>query len=415
MMMGDRKLRAGFSDFDRVRAPSYKTYSGLSALRFVLLQKMHQYFRKPLCKCVGQCHFYFRLYERMYLIIAFLLITLLCFTACSSREGAPQMTEATIESTTDKMDAFEMNKRLGRGVNLGNALEAPHEGEWGVTLQEEYFQLIADRGFDSVRIPIRWSSHASPDAPYTIDPSFFERVDWAVENALSRDLVAVINFHHYEEIFTDPRGHEERFLGLWQQVAKHYQDYPQELIFEILNEPHDKLNAIYWNQLLVKALNTIRETNPERFVIIGPPKWNAVNQLGYLDLPDEDRNIIVTFHYYEPYHFTHQGAEWAEGSDAWLGETWEGTDRQANEVILAMDSATAWAERNNRPLYMGEFGAYNKADIDSRVRWTATLAQSASERGISWAYWEFCSGFGIYEPDIKIWMNPLVDALLSGE
>ena len=325
------------------------------------------------------------------------------------------MTDAATDTVPDRTDAFEMNDRIGRGVNLGNALEGPREGDWGVTLQEEYFQLIADRGFDSVRIPIRWSTHAANETPYTIDPSFFERIDWAVQNALTRDLVAVINFHHYEEIFSDPSGHEERFLELWQQVAAHYQDYPQELIFEILNEPHDKLNTIAWNSLLMKTLNKIRETNPERIIIIGPPKWNAVNQLSYLDLPEDDRNIIVTFHYYEPHHFTHQGAEWAEGSDAWLGLTWDGTQSQENDVITAMDGAKVWAERHDRPLYMGEFGAYSKADIDSRARWTAFVAQSASERGISWAYWEFCAGFGIYEPDLKIWMNPLVEALLPVE
>jgi endoglucanase len=318
-------------------------------------------------------------------------------------------------STQDTIDAFEMNQKLGKGVNLGNALEAPNEGEWGVTLQDDYFQLIADQGFDSVRIPVRWSSHASSNEPYSIVSSFFDRVDWAVTNALTRDLVTVINFHHYEEIFSDPQGQRERFLAMWQQVAAHYQDYPPELVFEILNEPHDKLNASQWNQLLVEALVVIRETNPERVVIIGPPGWNSVHELGKLDLPEDDRDIIVTFHYYEPFEFTHQGAEWAEGSQAWLGKTWEGTDRQKREVTQAMDAAVAWGEKFNRPLYMGEFGAYSKADMDSRARWTAFVAQSASQRGFSWAYWEFCAGFGIYEPDLKIWMNPLVEALLPGE
>jgi endoglucanase len=318
-------------------------------------------------------------------------------------------------STQGSIDAFEMNQRLGRGVNLGNALEAPNEGEWGVTLQDDYFQLIADQGFDSVRIPVRWSSHASSNEPFSIDSPFFDRVDWAVDNALSRDLVAVINFHHFEEIFSDPQGQRERFLDLWQQVAAHYQAYPPELVFEILNEPHDNLDAIQWNELLVEALTVIRETNPDRIVIIGSPNWNSVHELNYLDIPEDDRNIIVTFHYYEPYEFTHQGAEWAEGSQAWLGTTWEGSERQRQAVTQVMDSAVAWGKQFNRPLYMGEFGAYSKADMDSRARWTAFVAQSASQRGFSWAYWEFCSGFGIYEPDLKIWMNPLVEALLPDE
>jgi endoglucanase len=342
-----------------------------------------------------------------YQIIVILLGTILCLTGCRQ--------ENTMATTQDTIDAFEMNQKLGRGVNLGNALEAPTEGEWGVILQEDYFQLIADQGFDSVRIPIRWSSHASSNEPYRIDPSFFERVDWAINNALSRDLVAVINFHHYEEIFSDPEGQRERFLSMWQQVATHYQGYPPELFFEILNEPHDELNAIQWNRLLVDALAVIRETNPDRMVIIGPPDWNSVHELSSLDLPEDDRDIIVTFHYYEPFEFTHQGADWAEGSQAWLGNTWDATDSQKREVTRAMDAAITWGKKFNRPLYMGEFGAYSKADMDSRARWTAFVAQSASQRGISWAYWEFCAGFGIYDPDLKNWMYPLVDALLPGE
>ena len=87
-------------------------------------------------------------------------------------------------------DAFYFNRLLGRGINLGNALEAPREGEWGVTLRDEYFQRIKEAGFHSVRIPIRWSAHAKPAAPFTIDDTFFRRIDWAIDQTLSRGLVA---------------------------------------------------------------------------------------------------------------------------------------------------------------------------------------------------------------------------------
>jgi hypothetical protein len=92
-------------------------------------------------------------------------------------------------------DPFAQNRRLGRGINLGNALEAPTEGEWGVTLQAEYFLLIRQRGFDSVRIPVRWSSHAAATPPFTIEPRFLARVEWAVDQALKNDLLVVLNVH----------------------------------------------------------------------------------------------------------------------------------------------------------------------------------------------------------------------------
>ena len=72
----------------------------------------------------------------------------------------------------------QLKAGLGRGVNLGNALNAPNEGEWGVTLKEEYFTKIKQAGFDSVRIPVRWSNHAGHAAPYAIDAKFLARVDW---------------------------------------------------------------------------------------------------------------------------------------------------------------------------------------------------------------------------------------------
>ena len=313
------------------------------------------------------------------------------------------------------VDPFEQNKLLGRGVNLGNALEAPNEGEWGMVLQEEYFGLIKGAGFDSVRIPIRWSTHASQTPPYTIDPTFFERVDWAVNQAIQNDLQVVINMHHYEEIFKEPAAQQERFLVLWGQIASHYKDYPTSLVFEILNEPNNMLTTRLWNSLLVEALAKIRPTNPDRNIIIGPAEWNSLYKLNDLILPEDDRHIIVTFHYYLPFHFTHQGAEWADGSEAWMGTTWEGTQDQQKALELDLNIAANWAKQNNRPLYLGEFGAYSKADLDSRARWMNFVARQAEARGMSWAYWEFGAGFGIYERQLKIWMKPLLNALIPVE
>jgi endoglucanase len=312
-------------------------------------------------------------------------------------------------------DPFEQNLVLGRGVNLGNALEAPQEGEWGVVLEEEYFDLIAEAGFDSVRIPIRWSAHASDTAPYTVDPAFFERIDWAVEQALSRDLLAVINIHHYEEIMRNPKKHRERLLALWSQIGEHYQDQPNELLFEILNEPNGAMRAAQWNPIVVDILAIIRETNPERNVVIGSPDWNKITTLNQLELPEDDRHIIVTFHYYDPFQFTHQGAEWVAGSDAWLGTTWEGDLMQKQAIEEYLDWAAMWGEENYRPLYLGEFGAYGKADMQSRALWTAFVARQAEERGMSWAYWEFCSGFGVYDKELGRWNDDLLEALVPSE
>jgi endoglucanase len=299
-----------------------------------------------------------------------------------------------------------MNARLGRAVNLGNALEAPREGEWGVTLREEYFQIIKDGGFTGVRIPIRWNAHADVDMPYTIDPEFMARVDWAVNCALSRGLIAIIDFHHYEELADTPnRLHQTRFAGIWSQIAEHYKDHPDELLFEILNEPHSNLTDEAWNAILRHAVDIIRETNPYRNLVIGGTGYNSKSKLiSTLKLPANDRHIIATYHHYDPFHFTHQGAGWVGGdSDSWLGTTWEATQEQKDDITRDFDAVYDWSIANDRPVFMGEFGAYSKADMPSRVLWTDFGARDAEKRGFSWSYWEFCAGFGAYDDDVGKW------------
>ncbi len=301
----------------------------------------------------------------------------------------------------------------GRGVNLGNALEAPKEGEWGVRLEEHYFDLIKQAGFDSVRIPTRWSSHTAHSTPYRIDQEFIDRVKWAVDNAIRRRLLAVLNMHHYEEIFTRPDEHRERFLAIWAQIAEQFKDYPSALSFELLNEPHDKLTAAKWNSLLAEAITVIRRTNPTRKIVVGPAGWNAVSELRTLRLPEDDRNLVVTFHYYSPFQFTHQGASWAgRQSQQWLGTKWTGTAMEKAAVRRDLDTAIRWAVEHRRPIYLGEFGAYSRADMESRARWTQFVADEAIRRRIGFAYWEFCAGFGLYDADKKQWREPLKKALL---
>jgi endoglucanase len=306
------------------------------------------------------------------------------------------------------------------GMNLGNALEAPNEGDWGVTIQSEYFTLIRDAGFSYVRIPIKWSAHALAADPYTIDSGFFDRVDEVVGQALSRGLKAIINIHHYDEIMTDPAGQKNRFLALWNQIAAHYKGYSADLYFEILNEPNGNLTAALWNQYLDEAIDVIRGTggnNAARNLIVGTANWGGLDGLNALVIPTaaQDPNIIVTFHYYNPFHFTHQGAEWVDGSKAWLGTTWTGTASEKAAVRSEFDAVQEWADDHGRQIFLGEFGAYSTAENRYRVTWTTYIAQQAEARNFFWAYWEFCAGFGVFERSVGTngaWRGELLDALV---
>ncbi|VGO15313.1 Endoglucanase H [Pontiella desulfatans] len=308
-------------------------------------------------------------------------------------------------------DAWSVNARLGRGINMGNMLEAPREGAWFARLKEPYFDLVKEAGFTSVRIPVRWSAHALDEAPYTIDAKFLKRVDLAVEQALARGLLVVLNVHHYNGFMEDPAAHEERLLGIWEQLSRHYRNQPRALCFEVLNEPSDKVTPEIWNRVQNKALKLIRKSNPDRIIFAAPLGWNRIGHLKSLELPFDDPNLIASVHFYEPFWFTHQGAGWVK-RDIPVGKEWLGTDGQKAELLADLDEAARWSKEHGIPINVGEFGAYEKAGMESRARWTAFLTREMEKRGMSWNYWEFCSGFGVYDPDEKIWRTELLNALI---
>ena len=309
-------------------------------------------------------------------------------------------------------DIFAANKALGRGVNFGNALEAPKEGQWGLTIQDDWFAKIKAAGFDSVRLPVKWSAHAKKSAPYTIAPAIFQRVDHLQDQAEKAKLNVVLNIHHFDELDKEPEAHVEMFVALWTQIATHYKDRPASLYFELLNEPHDMLTDKKWNEILPRGLAAVRNSNSTRPVIVGPASWNAIWILPKLELPKDDR-LIVTVHMYNPHEFTHQGASWAsEKVKAIKDRSWDGTDSQMAAMRKELDIASNWAKKNNRPIYLGEFGSYEKAPHDSRVKWTTAVTREAEVRGWSWSYWEFGAGFGIYDRTKNEWRTPLLNALI---
>lgn len=311
----------------------------------------------------------------------------------------------------DRSDMFEIIGAMDACVNLGNWLDAPNQ-DWGVICDESDLIRIADKGFDTIRLPIRWETRAMDTAPYTIDEAFFGLVDDTLGWAAGSGLAVVMNMHHHDAFFSDAESRKDQFLAMWEQIASRYRDQPNSVIFEILNEPHDSVTEERWNQYLLDALAVIRLDNPTRPVVIGPADWGHVSGMDRLILPD-DPNVIFTVHYYDPLEFTHQGASWVEGSDQWLGTTWDGIDAEEAAIRDELDFVAGWADDNNVPVFLGEFGAYNRADMDSRARWTEAVSRISEELGFAWCYWEYKGEFGVWDQGSATWNTPLTDALLS--
>jgi endoglucanase len=342
-----------------------------------------------------------------------------CFAAASAFaatcvHAAPQSCSAVTAETCT------IARSLGRGINMGNMLEAPREGDWsgGLKLDPAYVDKVAGT-FATVRLPVRWSNHAAPTADATLDEAFAKRVDQAVDAFLAKGMYVILDLHHYTQIYgdaqhpnefaVDPSVVDQRLVNLWKQVAARYKDRSPKLLFELLNEPHGRLNGEPWNALVPQVLAAVRATNPARAVLIGPGEWNAIPELPKLRLP-HDRNLIVSIHNYDPFPFTHQGVDYMPQFPA--GPTCCDA-AQRKQVTDALDAARRFNESTGYPVYLGEWGSHDKADMKSREAYTRLVRQEAEKRGIGWAYWEFASTFGVYSPRGGTWIEPIRRALLD--
>jgi len=308
------------------------------------------------------------------------------------------------------VNAYEMNRRLGRGVNV-LGYDPVWKSRSKARMHDKHFRLIREAGFNSVRITLHPFRDAGIDDENRITDAWFGTLDWAVGQSLSNGLAAILDFHEYGAMGKDPMGNKGRFLAAWEQMAERYRDYADNVVFEVLNEPNGKLTPELWNRFHGEAMAIIRSKNRSRAVIIGPGSWNSIDYLEKLDLPENDRNIIVTIHYYSPFEFTHQGASWSDQSDK-VGIEWRGSNEEHRAINKDFQKAHAWAERHDRPLFLGEFGAYDKADMDSRARYVNHVARQAEDMGWSWAYWQFDSDFIVYDIPHDKWIEPIRYALI---
>ena len=307
-------------------------------------------------------------------------------------------------------EIFRKNQLLGRGVNI-----LGYDPIWKkrskARMKDEHFRRIKEAGFSNIRIPLYPFRDSGINEKYRVAKSWFETLDWAIEQSLSEGLLPILDFHEFGAMGQDPLGNRKRFLATWKQIGEHYKDYPDKVVFEILNEPNKELTPELWNQFHSEALAIIRRTNLTRTVIIGPGYWNNIDYLDKLELPEDDRDIIVTVHYYRPMDFTHQGASWAGLQDK-VGVEWKASPEEKQAVINDFEKAQAWAKKHERPLFLGEFGAYDKADMGSRVRYIGFVARQAEKMGWSWAYWQFDSDFIVYDIPNNRWIEPILNALI---
>lgn len=311
---------------------------------------------------------------------------------------------------------------LGKGTNLAHWLsQTRRTGEERRNfITEKDIAYIAELGFDHVRMPIdemhMWDEQGKRDE------GAFETLHDSIRWSLARDLKVVVDLHilrshHFnaaeKPLWTDP-AEQERFVSLWRDLSNALRNYPTDkVVYELMNEPVAD-DPDEWNRLAAKAFYAVRELEPERSVMIGSNMWQGAGTFDELEVPDDPR-IILSYHFYEPFMFTHYKTGWnfmkhydgevrypgmilsreqyetlPENLQGELERFVEATfDKQHLEEL--MEKPLRKAREMGLPLYCGEFGVYSAAPDDDTVQWYADMLELFEKHDVSWANWNYKS------------------------
>lgn len=311
-----------------------------------------------------------------------------------------------------QITAREAILEMSRGINLGNTLDPPNEGDWNNgPAQEYYFDDFKAAGFKTVRVPVTWDAHTSWSHPnYPVDATWMNRVEEVIDWGLDRDLYVILNMHHENWFFNDHDAGADRFYAIWAQIIERFKNKGEKLIFEILNEPtyvdgngvQHSLTQTQVNNLNGGILSMIRAVNPTRLVVFGGKEWTSSHDLITTQIPAQgDQYLIGYYHSYDPFFFAHECQEQFWGSDA---------DKAA--MASQFDQVKAWSDANDIPVLLGEFGCRKCVDYNSMMEHYRSNVEFALSRGFAFTTWDDGGWFGIYNRDDRTW-HEIKDVLIG--
>ena len=319
-----------------------------------------------------------------------------------SPSSSPTPTPTTASALT------QADANIGECINLSNMLEAPNEGDYGRKFVDQDFADIAGQGFKTLRLPARFGNHVGSAPDYTIDPAFMARVEQAVTLARAAGLRVIIDNHFDDALMADPAGNTARFTAEWKQIAQRFRNADGMVWFELLNEPNNRLTNANLLSVYNPAIAAIRATNPTRPIVVGGQDYSSVRSLASLPVPD-DAYIVFTFHEYDPFAFTHQGASFLDNPPP-AGRAWTAADdaELAGNVRLAQDFLT----RTGRPLFMGEYGTYEGVPLAERAKFYRSAHDQFGAAKINGCVWGYVNTFNFRENAVGgAWYQPLLDAI----
>lgn len=355
-------------------------------------------------------------------------VSFLCIWAIScSSDSQPQ------SLTEEQVPTFELYK----GVNLSHWLSqcfgwSPRE----TFITEADIRFVDSIGMDHVRLPLDEKEMWNEDG--TKNEESFKYMHQCIGWAKKYDLkvlvdLHIIEAHHFNSqngegknvLFTDSLA-QERFVNLWYQLSAELKQYPTDfLAYEFLNEPVAEDHED-WNKLVRKCYDAIRPLEPNRFIMIGSNEWQTPATFPYLKVPENDKRIILAFHFYEPLFITHYTAYWTSFKDydgpvyypgvtipdslveAFADTTNELLMKRLNDSNKYFDKKTLAealkpvfdkAKELGLPVVCTEFGAYNQVDTELRKTYYKDIIAIFKEHNVSWSIWDLKGDFGILQYD----------------
>ncbi len=310
-----------------------------------------------------------------------------------------------------------------KGVNLTNWFQAASPRQIQFTkFTKKDFQNIKSLGCDVIRLPVNLHAMTSGTPDYTLDPIFLNFLDQAVDWSEELNIYLILDNHSFDPAVSTNPDVENILVKVWPQLAAHYKGRSDFLLYEVLNEPHG-ISDNLWGNIQQAVIDAIREEDTNHYIIVGGSNYNSYATLA--NLPNYgDPKLIYTFHFYDPFLFTHQGASWVEPSlvplsnmpfpykassmpglpnslkSTWVESAYNNyaSDGTVSKVKELLDIAVNFKNSRNVPVFCGEFGVYmpNSMETD-RVGWYKEVKNYLDEKGIPWTIWDYTGGFGIFE------------------
>lgn len=331
-----------------------------------------------------------------------------------------------------KTSKTPQNFTIKRGTNLAHFLsQSKRRGaEREAFLVKEDIAAIAQMGFDHVRLPIDEEQMWDENGKRHNDAFLLltNVLDWCAEFNLRAIVdLHILRSHHFnaseKPLWTD-LAEQEKFYDLWRDLSSVLKEYPKHMLaYELMNEAVAD-DPELWNNLLAKATAVVRELEPERTIVIGSNKWQQVGTFDDLKVPENDPNIILSFHFYEPFLLTHWNASWTHingytgpshypgiiitkkefealpENQKQIAKDWVGKKYDKAWILSEWQKPIRKAKELGLPLYCGEFGIITGPETGDMERWFQDMIDLCEENNIGYANWNYKSGsFGLLDGD----------------